>query len=552
MRVLEFPCQIYMKRAALSWTIALVFAASYPAAAQQPAQAQTPTASQGQQEPANPAEAQDANQASPHQLYVTVGKSLIVNSAAPIERVSVGYNDVAEATAIGLHEVLVNGKGPGETSLIIWQRDGNKLFFDLTVRPNTSDVKAKLQALRRQMNKQIPGQNIDVSFENGTVFLSGTVHDLTSAQRAEAIAATLGKTVNLLYVSVPPPDGEILLNIKFCIVDRTNSSELGLNLISTGAANTIGTVGTQQFSPPKLSTDTTNGTGKTTITLTDALNIFLLRPDLNLGATIRALQARSFFEVLAEPNVLASDGKLASFLAGGEFPYPTLQGGGAGLGSVTIQFREFGVRLNFVPTITPRGTIKLELAPEVSALDFTSGLVFQGFNIPALTVRRVHTEIELEPGQSFAIGGLMDRRTTETFNKIPGIGDIPILGKLFQSRSLNKQNSELLVIATPELVRPMPAGQKLPELTYPRQLPDPISKTPNRTPGLAATGPVPVTPSAPTIPVEQLVESLKGPAVKLQGAGGSGLPDTSTPFQNNLPMTAPATTPSSTGPATPK
>lgn len=516
---------------ALSAAAVLGFAVLSPIAAGQAA-TQQPPAPAPQQEPARPVESAEQGQTSAHELFVTVGKSLIVNSAAAIERISVGYNDVAEATAVGLHEVLVNGKAPGETSLIIWQRDSNKVFFDLTVRPNTSDAKARLQAVRREMKKQLPGQNVDLSVENGNVFLSGTVQDVTSAQRAQAIAGTLGKTVNLLYVAVPPTDAQVLLNIKFCIVDRSVSSQLGLNLISTGAANSIGTVSTQQFSPPSLQTDA-NGTS--TLTLTDALNIFLLRRDLNLGATIRALQTKSFFEVIAEPNVLAIDGKLASFLAGGEFPYPTLQGGGGGLGAVTIQFREFGVRLNFVPTVTPRGTIHLELAPEVSALDFTSGLVFQGFRIPALTVRRVHTEIELEAGQSFAIGGLLDRRTTETFNKIPGIGDIPILGKLFQSRSLQKDNSELLMIATPELVRPIPAGQKLPDLKYPKALPEPISETPTRTPGLAVTGPVPVTPPSPSMPLEDLLQALKGPAVRLQGPEGAGLPDTSTPFEQFLP-----------------
>ncbi len=195
--------------------------------------------------------------------------------------------------------------------------------------------------------------------------------------------------------------------------------------------------------------------------------MFLFRPDLNLGATIRALQRKALLEILAEPNVLAIDGKQASFLAGGEYPYPILQGGGAGLGTVTIQFREFGVRINFIPTITPRGTIRLEVAPEVSALDFANGLVFQGFTIPALTVRRVSTGVELAPGQSFAIGGLLDRRLTETIQKVPLLADVPLLGKLFRSRSLNRENSELLVIVTPELVRPIQAGQPLPHAGIP-------------------------------------------------------------------------------------
>ena len=471
-----------------------------------------------------PAASAEQNEPSEHQLFVTVGKSIIVNSAAPIERISVGYNEVAEATAIGLNEVLVNGKAPGETTLIVWQRDGNKVFFDLTVRPNTSEARAKLQAVRREMKKQLPGQDVEVAFDNGIVFLSGTVQDVTNAQRAEAIASTLGKPVNLLYVAVPPSEAEILLNIKFALIDKTVQQQLGLNLLNTGAANTIGSVSTGQFSPPNI-TPSTPLTLPPTLTLSSALNIFLLDPHLNLGATIEALESRNMFEILSEPNVLAINGQPATFLAGGKFPYPVVQGGASGsVPTVTIQFQEFGVRLNFVATLTPRGTIKLELAPEVSALDYSNGLTYQGFNIPGIDVRRVHTEIELEPGQSFAIGGLMDRRTTELLSKIPVLGDIPILGKLFQSRSLTKENTELLVLATPTLVRPMQSGQKAPELNFPKSkaeaLPKPMTETPVQTPGPEVTGPVP-TPAKPTIALEDLLQILKNPAAKLPADTGS-------------------------------
>ncbi len=477
-----------------------------------------------QQEPAKPAE---PSESSAHQLFVTVGKSIIVNSAAAIERISLGYNEVAEATAIGLNEVLVNGKAPGETTLIVWQRDGNKIFFDLTVRPNTTEAKAKLQAVRREIKKQFPGQNIDLSFDGGTVFLSGTVQDVTSAQRAEAIAGTLGKTVDLLYVAVPPPDAEILLNIKFALIDKTVTKQFGFNLINTGGGNSIGGTTTGQFAAPTL-TPATPLSLPPTVTLSSALNVFLLDSHLNLGATIEALESQNLFEILSEPNVLAINGQPATFLAGGKFPYPVVQGGASGsVPTVTIQFQEFGVRLNFVATMTPRGTIKLELAPEVSALDYSNGLTFQGFNIPGIDVRRVHTEIELEPGQSFAIGGLMDRRTTELLSKIPILGDIPLLGKLFQSRSLQKENTELLILATPQVVRPIPAGQKAPELKFSESkseaLPKPLTETPIQTPGLAVTGPVPVAPPTPSMPLEDLLQALKNPTSKLPAeTGGQG------------------------------
>jgi pilus assembly protein CpaC len=295
---------------------------------------------------------------------------------------------------------------------------------------------------------------------------------------------------------------------------------LGLNLFSTGAGNSIGSLSTQQFPPPLVQLNGTgSGTGNRNVTLTNALNLFLFRPDIDLGATIEALQSRNWLQILAEPNVLTINNHSASFLAGGEFPFPTLQGGGAGLGAVTIQFREFGVRINFTPNVTPRGTIRLQVTPEVSALDFANGLTFQGTNIPALSTRRVQTEIELESGQSFAIGGLLDNRVTEQLSRIPGLGDIPFFGKLFRSRSLQKNNSELLVIVTPEIVRPIPAGQPLPQLNYPIPFLAPnTAGTAPRTPGVETTGPVPVHPPQETIPMEELLQSTRPPGTSQQPA----------------------------------
>jgi pilus assembly protein CpaC len=450
-------------------------------------------------------------QTTQNDLSLTVGKSIIMNSPVPIERVAVGFGELVEATAVGAREVLVSGKAPGETSLIIWQQGGNKLMFDVTVRASRFATSTRTDAVRREMEKELPGENVTFTVENDTVFLRGRVKNLTHAERAVAIASTLGKTVNLLNVDVPAADAQILLKVRFASVDRNASTELGLNLVSTGATNTIGSATTQQFSPPRLERNTD---GTTQLTLTDALNIFLLRPDLNLAATIRALQRKLLLEVLAEPNVLAINGKQASFLAGGEFPFPMLQGGAGGLGQITVQFREFGIRLNFIPTITPRGTVRLQVAPEVSALDFANGLNIQGFQIPALTVRKVNTEVELQAGQSFAIGGLLDNRMTENLSKMPFLGDIPLLGKLFQSKATNRQNTELLVIVTPELVRPIPAGQALPEVKMPKPFLEPNTGTPMRTPGMDVTGPVPVNPPTESLPIETLIESQKpGPAL---------------------------------------
>ncbi len=432
-------------------------------------------------------------------LVISVNKSQILRSDSPMRQVSVANPDLVEAVSITNRELVLNGKAPGETTLIVWNTTGQRTF-NVVVLP----LAAKMEAVRKQFTDELAGRDVNVTYEDGTVFLRGSVPDVVSADRALAIASTLGKVVNLLRVDVPQAETQILLKVRFLSIDRSASSQLGMNLFSTGATNTIGSVTTQQFSPPAATSSGTGG-APTSFTLSDALNIFLYRPDINLGATIQALETKSLAQILAEPNLLTRNGSAASFLAGGEFPFPTIQGGGA-LGQVTIQFREFGIRLRFLPTITPAGTIRLTVQPEVSALDFTNGLTIQGFTVPGLDVRRIQTEVELENGQSFAIAGLIDNQMTETINKVPGLGDIPVLGKFFQSRIKTKNNSELLVIVTPELVKPIPAGANGPVITMPKEFmkADPASATENPAPSQ------PITLNHPaTLPVEQVKATQK-------------------------------------------
>jgi len=439
-------------------------------------------------------------------LSVTAGKSVLLDSPCNVRRVAVANSQTVEAVVASPREVLVNALAPGETTVTLWRDDGVRLSYEFSVRPSNSP----LDAVERRLLEELPGQDITAAFENGTAFLHGTADDLISAERAAAIAATLGKTINLLRVKTPPAPLQILLKVRFANVDRTASSELGANLFHAGG-NMTGTATTGQFLPPAVKADGT-------FTIGDALNIFLFRPDLHLGATIKALQSRGLLEMLAEPNVLAIDGKPASFVAGGEFPFPTLQGGGAGLGAVTIQFREFGVRISFLPVVTPRGTIRLQVTPEVSSLDFANGLVFQGFNIPALSTRRVQTEVELENGQSFVVAGLLDNRLTESLTKIPGLGNLPVLGRLFQSRTFTRNTSELLVLVTPELVRPIPTEVALPSL--PMRQGDSIGQPP-RTPGAAVSGAPRVIPPQKSVPVETLLNvPERGAAAAQPPAGG--------------------------------
>jgi pilus assembly protein CpaC len=526
------------------------------------ARAEDPPGKQPQnQRTTNPAPgptSQQVEASAPNELFVNVGKSLIVDSAIPIERVSVGFGDIAEATAVGPTEVLVNGKAPGETSLIIWQQGNQKLFFDVTVQPSRYATNSRLDQVRRELNQALPGQKIDVTIDNDQVYLRGTVKDLTSADRAVAIASSVGKPVNLLYVDVPSPEPQILLKVRFASVDRSLTDSVGFNLFSLGAANTIGSTTTGQFgstpginltnipgNPPKVPGSPTRGFVTQSYSISNALNILLYRPDLNLGAVIEALQARNLLQVLAEPNVLATNGKQASFLAGGQFPYPVVQGSSVGgTNAVTIQFQQFGVRLNFIPTITPRGTIRLQVAPEVSALDYANGVTISGFTVPGISVRNVNTEVELAEGQSFALAGLLDNRETETFDKIPWIGDVPILGQFFKSRTKTKNNTELMVIVTPELVRPTPAGKEIAAPNYPAPFLPPNSNTPMRTPGLNVTGPVPVTPPTASVPVETLIKSFQERPLSITsttpgvvyGPGGAASPTAS-------PAATPQTTP---------
>ena len=493
---------------------------------------------------------------SPNDLVVAVGKSVLVTSAQTIERIAVGYGDVADASAVGPNELVVNGIAPGSTSLIVFQRGGGKLFFDVQVLPNRFLANAKLDGVRREIRTELANQDIAVAMEGDSVFLRGTAKDLVSVNRAITIASTLGKVVNLLYVTVPAHEPQILLKVRFLSIDRTLSTQLGLNLISTGAGNTIGSTSTGQYSPPGLQpSQTTGGTGSP-FTITSLLNIFLFRQDINLGATIQALEQKGVAEVLAEPNVLTENGRQGSFLAGGEFPVPVVQGGGAGTAAtVTIQFKEFGVRLNFIPTIMPSGSIRLQVAPEVSALDYTNAITISGFSIPSLTTRKVRTEVELDQGQSFAIAGLLDKRTTDTFDKVPFIGSIPVLGKLFQSKNTSRTNTELLVIVTPELVQPMSAGAPPMGLKFPKTFLEGDPDSAVRTPGAAATGTA--APSTTrTVPAETLIESLRPEEpLDISGSVGGKTPgatiEQGAPSQTQMSAPTPATAPATPAPAPP-
>jgi len=398
-------------------------------------------------------------------LRVMVGKSLLINTTERLRRISVTDPAIATAVVITPTQILVHGRTPGEISLLIWDENERSRSFDLRV-----DV--DISACAEEMKRVFTDEQISVTPSRAAIVLSGHVSTEDVAKRAGELASAYSPRVVNVLTFGPQGAQEVLLQVKFAEVDRSALTQLGVNFISNGAGNTIGTVTTGQFGgfgPATLSQSTTAnpGGGTTTSntgiqTVNNVLNLFVFRPDIHFGAVIEALETKNLLQILAEPNLIAVNGKEASFLAGGQFPFPIVQPG-QGFTAVTISFKEFGVRLQFTPVIMPNGYIHLKVAPEVSTLDFANALTISGFTVPALSTRRAETEFELQDGQSFVIAGLMDNRVTDIYNKIPGLGDIPILGNFFRSKSAQKSRSELMVLCTVKRISPAAETPVLPK-----------------------------------------------------------------------------------------
>jgi pilus assembly protein CpaC len=409
------------------------------------------------------AEQQQISPAEGDTVHVLVGKSVLVNVQAPMKRVLSSNPAVVETLATSPTQVVVEGKSAGASSLILWDEAGGSQILDVVVDLDVS-------ALRNAIQRTYPDAKLDVQADGARLILTGSVTDPKQAEDLGKMAnAYSNQVVNSLIVGTLH-EKQVLLEVKFAEVDRTAVSQFGINLLSTGAGNTIGTTTTGQFGgfgqqkitdvihPPSESTGFTSEQ-----TINQALNVFLFNPDIHFGAAIQALEQRNALQILAEPNLMAINGQKASFLAGGEFPFPLVQPG-QGFTAVTIQFKPFGVRLDFTGYIQKDNTIRLHVAPEVSALDFANALTLQGFVVPAITTRRAETDVELKDGQSFAIAGLLDHRATVQLSKVPGIGDIPVLGQLFRSRNINKNNTELLVMVTAHIVDPIHSTTPVPPL----------------------------------------------------------------------------------------
>jgi pilus assembly protein CpaC len=373
-------------------------------------------------------------------VRLMVGRSMILDMGSPIARVSLTSADIADAMVTSPNELLINGKTPGTISMFVWDRAGGIRRFEV-------NVQRDLARLNEQVKSLFPGEAIAAASNGKSIVLSGNVTSKEIGDRAVDVAAgyveNKNEVVNLLQLRESNASNQVLLRVRFAEVSRSALLELGTQLFTgvNGYKSVIGRTTTQQQPAPVFDDK---------LTFSDFMNVFLFDAKRSLGVDIKALQTKGLFQTLAEPNLVAESGKEASFLAGGEFPVPIAQPNGGGA-AITIVFKEFGVRLNFTPIVNG-DRIHLKVRPEVSTLDFANGITLQGFRIPALSTRRAETELELMNGQTFAMAGLLDNRVTNTMQKIPGIGDIPILGELFKSRVAQKEKTELVVMITPEIL----------------------------------------------------------------------------------------------------
>jgi pilus assembly protein CpaC len=392
------------------------------------------------------------------QIQLSAGRSTVLTAEFDVTRIAVTNPAIADAVVVQPREVLIDGRAAGTVSLIVWGAGNNRRQYDIVVEPGVSTLQQRLQAL-------FPGEDIQVSANEDAIILSGRVSsNAVSLRVAEIASATASKArvVNLLQLPGGSESQQVLLQVRFAEVSRRALMEFGINLFTgpAGIGNTLGRTTTQQFAAPgfqalewtKESSDfgapVTSASGE--FTFSDFLNIFLLSQRYDLGAVIRALRNQGLFQSLAEPNLIAYNGQEASFLAGGEIPVPVVQGGTSN--AVTVEYREYGIRLNFTPTIAG-DTIRLRVRPEVSTLDFPNGIVLSGFRIPALSTRRAETDVELRDGQSFAIAGLLNNISQDDVSEIPGLARLPILGHLFRSKANRAERNELMVLITPRLVR---------------------------------------------------------------------------------------------------
>ncbi|MGK7312848.1 MAG: type II and III secretion system protein family protein [Candidatus Longimicrobiales bacterium M2_2A_002] len=358
------------------------------------------------------------------------GTSALITTLQPVEKVALGDPEIADAVVISPTEVVINSLTVGTTSLFVWDEYDQVDLYTVVVTPDIGSIE-------RQINALFPDLDVQLSATGGSVVVSGTVREALAARRILEIVEASGATV--INNMMAPSALQVMLHVRFAEVARNAVKALGSDLVMSNV---------QDYEDVDKPADIDINTFADGV-----VELFLLGDNgTGLDAFIRALRSRGEFRSLAEPNLVTLEGQEATFLAGGEFPFPSVQGGQNN--QVTIQWKEFGVRLNFTPYVTNDGRIRLSLAPEVSSLDFGNGLTFAGFTIPTLLTRRTSTDVELMPGQHLAIAGLLDNQQEETVDKIPLLGHLPIIGSFFSYSETRDRQTELLVIVTPHIVEP--------------------------------------------------------------------------------------------------
>jgi pilus assembly protein CpaC len=370
-------------------------------------------------------------------IALTANRSRVLTVPFDVTRIAITNPAVADAVVVTPREVLIDGKSTGTTSLIVWG-SATRVQFDVAVDPGVATLEQHFRTL-------FPGEPITVSVSEEAVILAGEVSSNDVVLRAGEVATGAypkSQLINMLTLPGGTPSQQVMLQVRFAEVNRRAVTELGASFFST--RRVTGRTTTQQFAAPDFDDNEPGG-----LVFSDFLNLFVFDRAEGLGVLIKALQSQGHFQSLAEPNLIAYNNQEASFLAGGEFPIPIVQGV---TNAVTIQFKEFGIRLTFRPTIAG-DTIRLKVRPEVSSLDFSNGLTLQGFRIPALTTRRVETDVELRDGQTFAVAGLLNNLTQVDAAAIPVLSKIPIIGNFFRSKADRGEQTELMVLITPRLVR---------------------------------------------------------------------------------------------------
>jgi pilus assembly protein CpaC len=379
-------------------------------------------------------------------ISLMVNKSQVITTRVPYKRVSIAQPDIADVTLVGANEVLVTAKKAGATQLILWDDGDHSQIIDVVV---TFD----LRALQEQIKALFPTSNIDATSANGTIVLRGRVPDLSTAQQAVQVATPYGTSVlNFMEVS---GGRQVMLQVRFAEVSRSATTQLGFNAFSTDG---IAKLGFNNGPGPTPVGGLATGAASTQLPPVSLFGAGKIG-DTSFEFFIDALRQNNLLRTLAEPNLITMSGKEATFLAGGEYPVPVPQTQGGGGTAITVDYKQFGVRLRFTPTVLGNGRIRLLCNPAVSDLDYTNSVSFNGFVIPSITERTVTTQVELNEGQTFALAGLLNNRVTANKSVTPLLGDIPVLGALFRSVKYIRNETELVVLVTPRVVSAMDPNQ---------------------------------------------------------------------------------------------